>query len=139
MRRPPFWLAAGSLAVLTASGCSSAQSSIPPLSNPGPGVFRIYAGTSQSVPMSYTAETLPDGTQVQVGIGPTSIHTVNGKLSAYFALQYSGEPKSQLYNGFWLSAKQSHVVGGRYRFAVLQIWTAASQASDAADIQITER
>jgi hypothetical protein len=87
--------------------------------------------------MSYTAETLPDGTKINIGIGPSSVHTVNGKPSAYFGLQYPGEPQSLVHNGFWLAQGQSHPVGGRYRFAVLRIWEMASQADDAADVRIT--
>jgi hypothetical protein len=119
------------------AGCSSASSSIPPLSSPARGEFRVYAGTTQSVPMSYTSETLPDGTKVTIGIGPSSIHTVNGKPAAFFALQYPGEPSSEADSGFWLSPGGSHLVGGRYRFAVLQIWDTGSQADHAADVQIT--
>jgi hypothetical protein len=128
------WTAATALAVALGvlTGCSSAQSSsVPPLSSPAPGEFRVSVTTNQSVPMSYTPETLPGGTKINIGIGPSSIHTVNGKLTAFFGLQYPGEQKDQAYGGFWLSAGQSHVVGARYRFAVLQIW------DDAANVQVT--
>jgi hypothetical protein len=100
-------------------------------------VFRVYAGTSQSVPMNYTAETLAGGTKINIGIGPASVHTMNGKLSAYFGLEYPGEPSGQAHGGFWLAQGQSHLVGGRYRFTVLRIWDLATQADDAADVQIT--
>jgi hypothetical protein len=110
-----------------------------PLRGSTPGTFRVYAGTTQSVPVSYTAETLPDGTKINIGIGPSSVHKVNGKPSAYFELQYPGEPQSQVHSGFWLYQGQSHVVGGRYRFAVLRIWDTADQADDAADVRITRQ
>jgi hypothetical protein len=131
-------LVLGGLALGVLAGCSSTASPAPPpLGSPGPGVFRVYAGTSQSVPMNYTAETLSGGTKINIGIGPTSVHTMNGKLSAYFGLQYPGEPTGQAPGGFWLSPGQSHVVGGRYRFTVLRIWHLATAADDAADVQIT--
>ncbi len=131
-------LAAVPMLAAVLAGCSSTRSSAaPPPASPGPGVFRIYAGTGQSVPMWYTAETLPDGTKVSIGIGPKSVHRANGKLSAAFSLRYPGEPSSQLSNGFWLSPGQSQVVGGRYRLAVLGIWDMPSQADDAADVRIT--
>jgi hypothetical protein len=130
-----FWVA-GALAALTA--CSSSSStSLPPLSHSGPGVFRVYAGTSQSVPMTYTSEKLPDGTKIDIGIGPSSVRTVNGKPTAFFGLQYPDEPGNLEYRGFQLSQGQSHVVGGRYRFAVLRIWVTGNEADNAADVQIT--
>jgi hypothetical protein len=107
------------------------------VSSPAPGVFRIYAGTAQSVPMSYTPETLSDGTKINIGIGPASVHMVKGKPSAFFSLQYPGQPGSQAHGGFWLSSGQSQVVGGRYRFAVLGIWDLPSPATDVADVRIT--
>ena len=130
---------AGALgALLVLAGCSSARSSAaPPPDSPGPGVFRVYAGTGQSIPMWYTAETLADGTKVSIGIGPRSVHLANGKLSAAFSLRYPGEPGSQVSSGFWLSSGQSQVVGGRYRFAVLGIWDMPSPAADVADVRIT--
>jgi hypothetical protein len=131
------WRVSALAVLVVLTGCSGAQSAPPPLSSPSPGVFRVYAGTAQSVPMSYTPETLPDGTTINIGIGPSSVHTVNGKPSAFFSLQYPGEPGSQAHGGFWLAQGQSRVVGGRYRFAVLRIWDMASQADDAADIQVT--
>jgi hypothetical protein len=125
------WTTAVAVALL--AGCSSSQSSsVPPLSSPAPGEFQVYVTTSQSVPMSYTAETLPDGTKINIGIGPSSIRTVDGKPSAFFGLQYPDEPESQVNRGFWLSQGQDHVVGGRYRFTALRIW------DKAADVQITE-
>jgi hypothetical protein len=131
-------LAAVPMLAAVLAGCSSARSSAaPPPDSPGPGVFRIYAGTGQSIPMWYSAETLPDGTKVSIGIGPRSVHLANGKLSAAFSLRYPGEPSSQLTNGFWLSPGQSEMVGGRYRFAVLGIWDMPSPATDVADVRIT--
>jgi hypothetical protein len=86
--------------------------------------------------MSFTPETLRDGTKINIGIGPSSVHTVNGTVSAYFELEYPDEPPSQVHTGFWLSPGQSQVVGGRYRFAVLRIW-ADDGAGDAADVRVT--
>jgi hypothetical protein len=131
------WQRLWPVALVLVAGCARAQSSLPALSSPAPGTFRVYAGTTQSVPLSYTSETLPDGTKINIGIGPSSVHTVNGKPSAYFELQYPGEAQSQAHGGFWLTQGQSRVVGGRYRFAVLRIWDMASQADDAADVRIT--
>jgi hypothetical protein len=107
----------------------------PPLATHEANLFRVQ-GPRCPCPYTDVSLRLSDGTTVALTVGYSFITRTGGRLTGSFQFTAPGLAPPRRYS-FSLSQGQSRVIGGKYRFQVLRLWSMPDPLNNAADVRIT--